>query len=401
MPWVSVIVPCYNHAHYLTSAINSILAQTFHDWEAIIIDDGSVDNTREIATEFADPRLHYIYQENQGLSTARNTGIHAAGGEYLAFLDADDMWEPEFLSRCVDVLRADPSLVGVYTCALYVDEQGDVLPQPCGIVVPPQSFRKQLLEGGFFPVHAAVVRCDVVYEAGLFDPRLIGVADWDLWLSIAARHSLYGIDSPLARYRVVANSMSMQSAQMHQHRLIVLEKHFGAAEGNIVTWTLEKRRAYGYVYRATAYDYLQQQRPDESWSYLQRAVKYWPQLLADPNTFYELACGTQPRGYHGQVQQLDLEAVQVELLIRVKNLLAADVPNLDNWRRVAYANAWLALTVLNQRAENWATAQRCLTAALQANPNWLLSVARLRWWLGLTWQRLHGATMNLYKRKVQ
>ena len=93
-PAVSVIIPCYNHAHYLCRAVQSVLAQTYADWEAIIVDDGSTDNTREVATRFSDPRVRYIYQENRGLSAARNTGISAAQGSYLAFLDADDELEP-------------------------------------------------------------------------------------------------------------------------------------------------------------------------------------------------------------------------------------------------------------------------------------------------------------------
>lgn len=100
MPEVSVIIPCYNHGHYLPHAVNSVLAQTFTDWEAIIVDDGSTDNTREVAAQFTDERVRYVHQENRGLSGARNTGIRAAQGAYLAFLDADDEWEPRFLRVC-------------------------------------------------------------------------------------------------------------------------------------------------------------------------------------------------------------------------------------------------------------------------------------------------------------
>lgn len=104
---VSVIIPCYNHAQYLSDAVNSVLAQTYSDWEAIIVDDGTTDSTREVAVGFTDPRTRYLYQENQGLSAARNTGICAARGEYLVFLGADDEWESAFLERCVSVLQVN------------------------------------------------------------------------------------------------------------------------------------------------------------------------------------------------------------------------------------------------------------------------------------------------------
>ena len=107
-PTVSVIVPSYNHAHYYVSlAIKSVLAQIYTDWEAIVVNDGSTDETEAVFAQFTDPRIRYIYQENQGLSAARNTGIRTAQEDCLAFLDADDEWEPDFLRCCVDALVHD------------------------------------------------------------------------------------------------------------------------------------------------------------------------------------------------------------------------------------------------------------------------------------------------------
>ncbi len=96
-PTVSVIIPCYNHGHYLSFAIDSILAQTLGGWEAIIVDDGSFDNTREVMAQFADSRIRYVYQENQGEAAARNRALQAATSTYVAFLDADDLYLPNAL----------------------------------------------------------------------------------------------------------------------------------------------------------------------------------------------------------------------------------------------------------------------------------------------------------------
>ena len=156
---ISVIIPCYNHGQYLSHALNSVLSQTFTDWEAIIVDDGSTDETREVAGHFVDRRLHYVYQENQGLSAARNSGIRIAQGEYLAFLDADDEWEPEFLETVCENLEADPTLTAVFCRNKYIDENGSILPAIGGQAISSASFRQRILEGGFFPVHA-VICCD-------------------------------------------------------------------------------------------------------------------------------------------------------------------------------------------------------------------------------------------------
>jgi len=123
-PRVSVIISCYNQAHYLPSAVYSVLAQTFADWEAIIVDDGSTDDTGNVAAQFTDARIHYIHQENRGLSAARNSGIRAARGEYLAFLDADDEWEPHFLEVCLTTLANQKTATAVVTRARFIDETG-------------------------------------------------------------------------------------------------------------------------------------------------------------------------------------------------------------------------------------------------------------------------------------
>ena len=107
MPVVSVVIPAFNRTDTILRSVTSVVAQTFADWEAIVVDDGSTDDTAAIATGF-DPRIRIIRQENQGLSAARNTGVAAARGEYLAFLDSDDEWRPEHLAICVAFLRAFP-----------------------------------------------------------------------------------------------------------------------------------------------------------------------------------------------------------------------------------------------------------------------------------------------------
>src|SRR5882724_2062331 len=121
-PKVSVIIPTYNRAHYLGTAVNSVLSQTFSDFELIVVDDGSTDDTMRLVERFHDSRLRYIYQQHRGISAAMNAGIRAARGGYIARLDSDDIWLPDMLEVEVGVLDARPEIGLVYAKAQGMDK---------------------------------------------------------------------------------------------------------------------------------------------------------------------------------------------------------------------------------------------------------------------------------------
>lgn len=371
-PHVSIVVPTYNHADFLDRALKSIQAQTFADWEAIVVDDGSTDETVAVVSQFADDRIQYIYQDNRGLSAARNTGIEAARGYNLAFLDADDEWEPDFLRRCAEVLAADSVLAGVYTRNYFIDEQGRILPQIGGEVVPRSAFRSRLLDGGFFPCNAVLVRAKVVHQVGLFDVQLTSVEDRDLWLRISEHYRMEGIPDVLARYRVYPGSMSTDVARMLANRIAILVKHLGSPEGDPATWPKEKRRAYALAYRAAALAYIQQSQLDEAECLLQKAVFTYPQILERLDTFYELACSDQPRGYRGAVTLMDIDRNGVRLLEQLDSLFEKPSASVAPLRRMAYGNAYLALGILNDQAGRWAEARRYLIRAVLASPGLMI-----------------------------
>jgi tetratricopeptide (TPR) repeat protein len=370
---VSLIVPVYNGEAFIAQAIDSVLAQTYPHWELIVVDDGSTDGTSAVLSRFADGRIRCIHQANQGLAATRNAGIALARGQFLTFLDADDTWEPAFLERCLAVLTADESLAAVYTYSRHIDPKGNVLPQPADECVPCDQLRDRLLEGGFFAVAAVLARAAVVRQVGMFDTGLEGrgTEDWDLWLRISERFPMGCIPELLANYRVYPGSMATQTAGMHANRMSVLAKRFGPPEGDAAAWPEEKRRVYGFAYRTTALGYMQQGEPDEGWKYLAQAVETWPWLLQRLDTFYELTCGDQPRGFRGRADMLDIEANGGEMLRRLETLLAGSSPGVRALRPAAVGNAYLALAMLSDQAGDWSAARRYLLKAAHCNPSLL------------------------------
>jgi len=367
-PLVSIIIPCYNQARYLPLAIRSVLVQSRPDWEIVLVNDGSTDDTATVAAQFTDTRIHYIYQTNQGLSAARNTGIRATQGRYLAFLDSDDEWEPEFLEKCVQTLELNPNLAGVYTRNIFIDQEGQVLPHIGGEMVALAAFRNRTLEGGYFPPNAVLVATTVVREMGLFDVTLTSEEDWDLWLRISERYAMQSIAQPLARYRSYTGSMSTNAARMHSNRIAVLTKYFGPPTGEPQIWSAEKRRAYGFAFRNTCIGFLQQAQVDEAWQYLAVGVSFWPDLLRRLDTAYELACGDKPWGYRGRIDPQQLQESGADMIRRLAQMLDRDDLHLRPLRRVALGNGYWALGMLADQNGQRQIARSYLRAAWKTNP---------------------------------
>ena len=201
---VSVIIPTYNNGKYICEAIDSIFAQTYSDYEIIVIDDGSTDNTKEIIERFSG-RLRYIYKKNGGISSARNAGIHASKGKYLAFLDADDVWLPEILEKQIKVLEKNTKVGLVYTAKYMMDETGRLT----GDVRPhyPARNTNELFKGRIICM-SVLAKKDTIIKAGMFDEEMPNLEDLDLWLRVAKSSEIKFIDQPLIKYRLHSNNAS-------------------------------------------------------------------------------------------------------------------------------------------------------------------------------------------------
>jgi len=260
MAQVSVIIPSYNTAHFLPQAIESVLAQTYRDFEIILINDGSTDATSEIAERYTKQhpdKIRYISQDNQGLAKARNTGIRHSRASYIALLDADDVWLPCRLHEGIKILEKDPSVGLVHGRVKNIDAQNREIATPScpRWALQGHIFNELFMRRGNIISPTALFRRSCCDEVGGFDPYLtrLGCEDRDLWLRIAQKYKITYIDRIIAYYRVTTQSMSHQLDRMMQARLYVIDKY--CPENNPHTLKL-RRRALAKIFRDNGDEFL-------------------------------------------------------------------------------------------------------------------------------------------------
>jgi glycosyltransferase involved in cell wall biosynthesis len=216
-PVVSVVIPTYNRAHILGRSLGSVLAQTFQDFEVIVVDDGSTDNSEEIVRSFSDARVRYLrHESNKGGSAARNTGIRAAKGQYVAFQDSDDEWLPEKLAIQLEAFKTSKlEHLGVVTCPLFGAHDGklDETPRSKGNSKDGWVY-KDLLTRRFVVgvgTPTLLVRRDAITEANLFDESLPRDEDWDFVLRLSRDWQVQSVDAPLMIVHYRSGSSVSQS----------------------------------------------------------------------------------------------------------------------------------------------------------------------------------------------
>lgn len=208
MPVVSVTIPVYNGAAFIETAIRSALAQTYGDLEVVVVDDGSSDASGDIVRAIADPRVRYLRQANRGLAATRNVLVEESRGEFLAFLDQDDWWEPSRLARQLP-LFTDPDVALVYADSYVSDAAGQVL----GRLSQRSVFRRgrvfePLLQSNFVPLSTVTIRRRAMIEVGPFLPYKVA-EEYDIFLKCAARYRFEFVDEPLATCRIHAGQFSL------------------------------------------------------------------------------------------------------------------------------------------------------------------------------------------------
>jgi glycosyltransferase involved in cell wall biosynthesis len=237
-PLVSVIVTAYNHEQYIADTIQSVLGQTFRDYEVIVVDDGSTDGTAEQVAAFTD-RVRYLRQENQGVAGSRNTGIRAARGQLLTFLDGDDLWEPEKLAEHVAAAGDHPRsgvivVDGVQFSGAAILHESLFPPEVVTLLGGRESVTlrcyERLLRGNLISSTSQVlIPRGVLDEVGLSDTRLPVSSDWDLYIRIAAAHEITFVRKRLVRWRYLETSASgpqqLRPLRWAVDHIAILKKH--------------------------------------------------------------------------------------------------------------------------------------------------------------------------------
>lgn len=277
-PLVSVILPTYNCAKFLSDSIGSILLQTYDSYEIIVIDDGSTDNTKEVLDPFME-RIKYIsLEQNRGLPTARNIGIQSAHGKYIAFIDADDLWLPEKLQTDIEYLKMHPEVSMVYSKHINVDEKGCVLNKGPKRCLPSGNIFVQLFsEQNFVTTSSVVVLKKVFEKVGLFDEQLINCQDWDMWLRIAFYFEVAGINKLLIKYRHNPNSLSKNYQRVLKHQKIIIDKIYTTFKDkeNGISEKIYKKRLASHYAKVGRY-YLRSGNKNHAHENFRLSLKYNP-----------------------------------------------------------------------------------------------------------------------------
>lgn len=227
-PLVSVIIPCYRQGRFLGTAIESVLRQTYPAVEIIVVNDGSDDNTREVAEGFGS-RIRYVEQANGGLSSARNAGFQVARGEWTQFLDADDLIDPEKIESQVAAARADSSVDIVYSEFRFSDAGLESMRDAkCVTDISSDPFRllaEKWERGLSIPIHCLLVKRTCLASSGGFDTNLPTHEDWDWHLRCALQRTKYlFVPGKTAVYRIHGENMSRDAARMRRGKLLCLQK---------------------------------------------------------------------------------------------------------------------------------------------------------------------------------
>jgi glycosyltransferase involved in cell wall biosynthesis len=201
-PLVSVIIPTYNRSNHILGTIESALGQTYKNIEIIVVDDGSIDGTSSRVKAYG-YRIRYVYQEHAGVSAARNKGIEEARGEFVAFLDSDDLWMPEKIFKQMELFKADPELSVIYTDYSRFDDFGTYALTTFQFKTPAKGrIRKELLKNNFIGTSTVILKRSVFNNLGKFDTRLSTTEDFDLWLRLSDYYLFDYIPEALVRYRI-------------------------------------------------------------------------------------------------------------------------------------------------------------------------------------------------------
>ncbi|HAG85072.1 MAG TPA: glycosyl transferase family A [Cyanobacteria bacterium UBA12227] len=280
MPLISVIIPVYNGENTIRETIVSVLNQTFSDLEVIVINDGSQDSTLEIISSIRDSRLKVFSYPNANQAVSRNRGIALACGEYISFIDADDLWTPDKLEAQFNALQEHPQADVAYSWTNCIDEAGKFLRRGYYISVSGNVYKKLLLNNFLENGSNPLIRRHALAEVGGFEPSVVPAEDWDMYLRLANRYQFVGLAYPQILYRISPNSTSTNVSKMERGCLQVIERNFSQVPESL---QYLKCRSLANLYKILTHRAIegvpQKERGLAAIRYLRLAVKNDPSLL--------------------------------------------------------------------------------------------------------------------------
>jgi len=293
---VSVIIPTYNRSEMLASSLDSVAAQTFKDYEIIVVDDGSSDDTRAYIASRPEA-ICYHWQPNQGVAKARNHGLRHTRTEFVAFLDSDDHWQPAFLERTVQRLRDEPELALVFTRFTSMSPAGRVLRRHNKHPYSGQV-TAELFTSTFIHTSSVVARSWVIRDAGGFDERLTHNEDYDLWLRLSLRHRFGMILEPLCIRRCHLESLSHNGCtpEVLLRKADLLHRFYESGGGKPLIEAHRANKRLGKVYYTAGKAFLRAGGMSEAHDTLRRSLDFDPTRLRTWLWYMLASLGARPHG---------------------------------------------------------------------------------------------------------
>ncbi len=257
MPKISVIIPAYNCGRYVSETVESVLAQTYQDYELIIVDDGSTDNTKDVLAKYVDAypnKVRYIFQQNAGEGGARNRGIKESMGDYVAFLDSDDIWLPIKLEKQMALVDSliDKDVV-IFGDQYHFDNNGEVLAESMFNILKPRNglVYEHLLYENFITTQTVMVKKSLFDKVGYFKEGMKYCADFDMWLRLAKDYKFYYVADVIAGYRIHSTQVSGNIHKMREYHLMVVNEALSNRKFDIVLTNCilaNQHFKYGYIF---------------------------------------------------------------------------------------------------------------------------------------------------------
>ncbi|MFB2938274.1 glycosyltransferase family 2 protein [Aerosakkonemataceae cyanobacterium BLCC-F154] len=285
MSVISVIIPAYNAEKTILETIQSLQKQTFSDFEIIVINDGSIDGTLELLHSINEPRLKVFSYPNGGLPVARNRGINHATGEYITFIDADDLWTPDKLADQLAALQEHPEAGVAYSWTAFIDENSEFLYAWEPIYYQGDVYPTLLLRNFISSGSNILVRREFIDAAGRFDPELKSAEDWDYYIRLAARCQFVLVPKYQILYRRSSGSMTSKVDVMERYIVAVTERAFQQAPEK---YQELKNQSLAYTYRFLSQlciaHVMNYQGIKQASQKLQKAITLFPKILLERQT---------------------------------------------------------------------------------------------------------------------